>query len=261
MENELSVFNSEKFGSIRTTFKDEEVWFVGKDVAVALGYENHRKALIDHVDLEDKYKGDGVTFRDSIGRVQTPTIINESGLYSLVLSSKLPEAKAFKRWITHEVIPMIRKTGGYVNDDEKFIETYLSGADEQTKGQFRIMLGTMRKLNAKIEEDKPKVLFADALCTADTSILVGELAKLLKQNGVEIGHQRLFAWMREHGYLIKRNGSDYNMPTQYSMELGLFEIKERTINSPDGTVRITKTPKCTAKGQKFFVNKFLKQKQ
>lgn len=153
-------------------------------------------------------------------------------------------------------MPSIRKTGGYVNDDDMFVKTYLPFADEHTQAMFRSTLENIRMLNAKIERDKPKVLFADAVETADTSILVGDLAKLIKQNGVDIGQKRLFNWLRERGYLIK-SGNSRNMPTQKSMELKLFEVKERTISNPDGSVRITKTTKVTGKGQQYFINKFL----
>lgn len=185
------------------------------------------------------------------------TVVTESGLYSLVLGSRKPEAKAFKRWITHEVIPTIRKTGGYVNDDAAFVATYLPNVDEQTKALFQQTLATVRGLNAKIEQDKPKVLFADAVSTAHTSILIGELAKILKQNGVEIGQNRLFEFLRNKGYLISRKGTDYNMPTQKSMERGLFEIKETAISHSDGHTSVSKTPKVTGRGQQYFVSLFL----
>lgn len=250
--NELRVFENTEFGSIRTLEINNEPWFVGKDIAVILGYSNPRDALAKHVDDEDK----GVAKCDTPGGRQDITVINESGLYSLVLSSKLPTAKKFKRWVTSEVLPAIRKTGGYVNDDEMFVQTYLPFADEQTKALFRTTLETVRQLNSKIEQDKPKVLFANAVETADTSILVGDLAKIIKQNGVDIGQKRLFNWLRENGYLIK-SGNSKNMPTQKSMDMKLFEIKERTISNPDGSVRITKTTKVTGKGQRYFISKFL----
>lgn len=251
--NELRVFENTEFGSIRTLEINNESWFVGKDVAEILGYERPTKAVADRVDCEDR---DEIPIQDSIGRMQKTPIINESGLYSLVLSSKLPTAKKFKRWVTSEVLPAIRKTGGYVNDDEMFVQTYLPFADEQTKALFRTTLETVRQLNSKIEQDKPKVLFANAVETADTSILVGDLAKIIKQNGVDIGQKRLFNWLRENGYLIK-SGNSKNMPTQKSMDMKLFEIKERTISNPDGSVRITKTTKVTGKGQRYFISKFL----
>lgn len=256
MEN-LQIFKNEEFGEIRTVTVNNEPWFVGKDIAEALGYERATKAIQDRVDKEDK---DEVPIQDSIGRMQKTPIINESGLYSLILSSKLPNAKKFKHWVTAEVLPTIRKTGGYVSNDDMFINTYLPFADDQTKLLFKSTLETVKKLNKKIEEDKPKVLFANAVETAQNSILIGDLAKLIKQNGVNIGQKRLFDWMRENGYLIK-NGTSKNMPTQKAMDLKLFEIKERTVNNPDGSVRITKTTKVTGKGQSYFINKFLVRKE
>lgn len=174
-------------------------------------------------------------------------IINESGLYSLVLSSRKPEAKAFKRWITHEVLPAIRRTGSYSN--------------QPTGGKLLAMavLEAQKLLEAKDEEIarmKPKEIFADSVASSHTSILIGELAKILKANGYETGQKRLFETFRQDGFLIKRNGSDYNMPTQKAMELGLFEIKETVINNPDGSIRVSKTTKVTGKGQIYFVNHY-----
>lgn len=250
--NKLQVFNNEEFGQVRTLTINNEPWFVGKDIAVALGYKEPTKAAREKVDDDDK----GMSKIDTPSGIQNMVIINESGLYSLILSSKLESAKKFKHWVTSEVLPTIRKTGGYISNEDMFINTYLPFADEQTKMLFKSTLETVKSLNDKIEADKPKVLFADAVETSQTSILVGDLAKLIKQNGVDIGQKRLFDWLREHGYLIK-NGASKNMPTQKSMKLKLFEVKERTINNPDGSVRITKTTKVTGKGQRYFINKFL----
>ena len=241
--NDIQLFNNPEFGAVRAVEVDGEPWFVGKDVAQALGYSNPRKALADHVDAEDK----GVTKCDTPGGEQDITTINESGLYSLVLSSKLPGAKKFKRWVTSEVLPTIRKTGGY-----QLPKDYPSAP--------RALADTTEKLLAaetENEANRPKVLFADAVSTAKTSILVGELAKLLKQNGVDIGQNRLFGWLRENGFLIRRNGTDFNMPTQKSMDLGLFEIKETVVSHADGHTSVNKTPKVTGKGQQYFVQRFL----
>lgn len=238
---------------VRTVILDGEPWFVAKDICAVLEIANNRDAL-SRLDDDEK----GVASTDTPGGNQTVTIVSESGLYSLILGSRKPQAHAFKRWVTHEVIPSIRKTGGYVNNDEVFIRTYLPFADEQTKAMFRATLETIRNLNAKIEADKPKVLFANAVETSKSSILIGDLAKLIRQNGCDIGQNRLFEWLRNNGYLIKY-GERRNMPTQRSMDLGLFEIKERTINNPDGSIRITKTVKVTGKGQEYFINKFLGQ--
>ena len=253
--NEIKIFENEKFGQVRTVMLDGEPWFVGKDVAEALGYESPRSAVSKKVEEDDR----GVAEMETPSGKQNMTIINESGLYALIFGSKLESAKRFKHWVTSEILPTIRKTGGYVSNDDMFINTYLPFADDQTKLLFKSTLETVKKLNKKIEEDKPKVLFANAVETAQNSILIGDLAKLIKQNGVNIGQKRLFDWMRENGYLIK-NGTSKNMPTQKAMDLKLFEIKERTVNNPDGSVRITKTTKVTGKGQSYFINKFLVRK-
>lgn len=187
------------------------------------------------------------------------TVINESGLYSLILSSKMPNAKKFKRWVTSEVLPAIRKHGMYATDEllsnpDFAIAAFTALKEEREKN--KLLSETVSIQTKQITENKPKVLFADAVSTADTSILIGDLAKLIKQNGVDIGQKRLFQWMRDNGFLIK-GGNSKNMPTQKSMELKLFEVKERTISNPDGSVRITKTTKVTGKGQQYFINKFL----
>lgn len=247
--NEVAIFENSEFGEIRTVTINNEVWFVGKDIAEALGYSNSRKALTDHVDDEDK--NDGVTIRDATGREQTPTVISESGMYSLVLSSKLSTAKKFKRWVTSEVLPSIRKNGGYIAGQEEMSD------DELMAKALMVAQNKIAEKDKQIERMKPKEIFADAVSASHTSILVGDMAKLLKQNGVEIGQKRLFEWLRENGYLIKRKGSDWNMPTQKSMEMGLFDIKESTVNNPDGSVRINRTTKVTGKGQQYFINKFL----
>ncbi len=249
--NELQIFKNEEFGEIRTVTIDNEPWFVGKDVAGILGYANTRDALAKHVDEEDRM--DGVAIRDSIGRDQTPVLISESGLYSLILSSKLPSAKRFKHWVTSKVLPAIRKHGVYAVDEllqnpDMAIKAFTALKEEREKNKL---------LQADNERMKPKEIFADAVATSHTAILIGDLAKILKQNGIETGQKRLFAWLRENGYLIKRKGTDWNMPTQKSMEMGLFEVKESTVNNPDGSVRINRTTKVTGKGQVYFVNRFL----
>ena len=256
---DLKIFENPTFGQVRIVEREGEPWFVGKDVATALGYSDTADALKKHVDEEDKEllkPGEMPTLKMSNFGAY---IINESGLYSLVLSSKLPTAKAFKRWITSEVIPSIRKHGAYITPDT--LEQMI--ADPDTTIRLLTTLKEERqervRLEAEAKANRPKVLFADAVATAHTSILIGELAKLLKQNGVDMGQNRLFDWMRKHGYLIARKGTDYNMPTQKSMELGLMEIKETSISHADGHVSISKTPKITGKGQQYFIGKFLKQ--
>jgi anti-repressor protein len=197
--------------------------------------------------------------QDSLGRTQQATFVNEDGLYDVILDSRKPEAKRFRKWITSEVLPSIRKTGGYVANDELFIETYLPQADEQTKLMFKTTLETMKRQNEQIATMKPKALFADAVETSSSSVLIGELAKILKQNGINIGQNRLFNWLRENGFLIRKKGESYNLPTQKAMDMELFEIKKRTINNPDGSIRTTRTPKVTGKGQVYFVNKFIEK--
>lgn len=369
--NAVQVFTNDEFGSVRTIAIDGEPWFVGKDIAEKLGYSKARKAIADHVDEEDKKHSYGVTIRDSTGREQKPIVINESGMYSLVLGSKLPAANKFKHWITSEVIPSIRMNGGHIAgqeniegrvmnelikvtydgeeptvsarklheilgiskrfsawfdtnaqgfvENEDFKGVYLKVQGNQYGGEQAIQdysitvdmakhiclmsrtekgkecrqylidlekawntpeLVMARALkmadkkihvleaenekhkeviaqqSQKIEADRPKTIFADAVSTSNTSILIGDLAKLICQNGHQIGQKRLFQWMRDHGYLMKV-GASYNMPTQRYMEQGLFEVKERSIQNPDGSVRITKTTTITGKGQLYFINKFL----
>ncbi|MER1263090.1 phage antirepressor [Bacillus licheniformis] len=246
------VFNYQD-QQVRTVVKDNEPWFVAKDVCSVLEIKNNRDALA-RLDEDEK----GVVLTDTLGGTQELTAVNEPGLYSLILGSRKPEAKQFKRWITHEVIPTIRKTGGYVANDDLFIQTYLPQADEQTKQLFKVTLHTMKEQSKQIETMKPKALFADAVEASESSVLVGELAKILKQNGIEIGQNKLFKWLRENGYLIRKKGESFNLPTQRSMDMELFEIKKSTINNPDGSVRTTRTPKVTGKGQIYFVNKFIK---
>ena len=252
--NNLQIFSNEEFGAVRTMVIDNEPWFVGKDVADILEYTNTAKAIRDHIDEEDK-----LTERIVLsGQNREVIFINESGLYSLILSSKMPNARKFKRWVTSEILPSIRKHGAYMT--EQTLEQALTSPD------FLIQLAT--KLKDEQEKNKalteannrmrPKEIFADAVMTSEHSILIGELAKLIAQNGYAIGQKRLFAWMREHGYLLKQGGS-YNLPAQRYVEAGLFEIKESSISNPDGSVRITRTTKVTGKGQVYFINKFLKE--
>ena len=244
--NEIFDFHGQ---DVRTVIINNEPYFVGKDVAEILGYTNSRQALKNHVDEDDK----GVSKCDTPGGKQDLVIINESGLYSLILSSKLPQAKEFKHWVTSEVLPTIRKHGMFATDElldnPDFAIATLQKLKEEREAK--------KLLEATIEEQKPKVIFANAVSASHTSILVGEFAKLMRQNGVNMGQNRMFVWLRENGYLINRKGSDKNMPTQKSMELGLFEIKETTINHSDGHISISKTPKITGKGQLYFTEKIL----
>lgn len=250
----LQIFKSTEFGTIRTVMANNEPWFVGKDVATVLGYSNPRDAINKHVDDEDK----GVAKCDTLGGIQDLTIINESGLYSLILSSKMPNAKKFKHWVTSEVLPSIRKNGGYIAGqetltDEELLEKAVLVAQKKIAERDAII----EKQKQQIEQDKPKTIFADAVSASSSSILIGDLAKLICQNGVDIGQKRLFQWLRENGYLIKRKGSDWNMPTQRAVEMGLFEIKESSRLDANGCNVTTKTTKATGKGQVYFINKFL----
>lgn len=246
--NELQVFNNQEFGQVRTLTLNDEPWFVGKDVALALGYGKGKSlanAVANHVSDDDK----GVTELMTPGGKQNMTIINESGLYALIFGSKLESAQKFKRWVTSEVLPALRKTGQYQVKE-------LSGQELMAKALIEAQ-SVLAAKDKQIQEMKPKAIFADAVATSHTSILVGELAKILKQNGIDMGQKRLFAWLRENGYLIKRKGTDYNMPTQKAMDLGLFEIKEGSYINGAGANITTKTPKVTGKGQQYFINKFL----
>ena len=250
--NNISTFNNPAFGSVRAVSVNDEPYFVGKDVAEILGYERPTDAVRKRVDPDDR----GVAKMETPSGAQEMTIINESGLYSLILSSKLPQAKEFKRWVTAEVLPAIRKTGGYVNDTAQFVESYFGQLDPSQKHALTMMFDESKRMSAQLKEQAPKVLFANAVETAHNSILIGDLAKIIRQNGVDIGQKRLFDWMRQNGYLIK-GGQSKNMPTQKAMDMNLFEVKESTVNNPDGSVRITRTTKVTGKGQTYFVKKFL----
>lgn len=250
--NNIQLFNSPEFGQIRTIIDNDGIYFVGKDVAEILGYANTRDALNSHVDEEDKQvlTSQNTTLENIPNRGLT--VINESGLYSLVLSSKLPSAKRFKRWVTSEVLPALRRQGGYMlananETPEQIMARALKIADE-----------ALKRKDAIIEEMKPKALFADAVGASDNTCLVGELAKMLRQNGVDIGANRLFKRLRNEGFLGKY-GSNYNVPTQRSMELGLFRIKETTIQHSDGHVTLQRTPKCTGKGQCYFIKRYASQ--
>lgn len=246
--NNMQIFKNEQFGEVRVVEQNGEPWFVGKDVAEILGYSDTNKAVAMHVDNEDKKLNDKSSL--SFGQ-RGAHLINESGLYSLILSSKLPQAKQFKRWVTSEVLPSIRKHGGYINGQE-------SMTDEELLSKALIMAQSkIEEKTREIERMRPKEIFADAVTASHNSILVGEMAKILRQNGVEIGQNRLFVWLRDNGYLIKRKGADWNMPSQMAMELELFEIKETVITHSDGHTSVNKTVKVTGKGQQYFINKFL----
>lgn len=247
--NELQVFNNEMFGNVRIILQDNEPWFVAKDVCDCLEINNSRQAL-SRLDDDEK---NSVILNDGIAGNPTKAIVNEYGLYSLVMSSRKPEAKEFKRWVTHEVLPSIRKYGTYSVDIPRTLPDALKLYANEIEAH--------NKTKALLEEQKPKVLFADAVNASHTSILVGDLAKLLRQNGLDIGQNRLFEKLRQEGYLIKQKGESYNMPTQRSMDMKLFEVKESTFTNPDGSTHITKTSKVTGKGQIYFANRYLSEVQ
>lgn len=245
--NELQIFENSEFGTVRTVQFEGKTYFVANDVAKALGYKRPADAVTAHCkgSVKRRYLTDGGE--------QELKLIPEGDIYRLVIKSQLPSAEKFESWVFDEVLPSIRKHGVYavdelLNDPDLAIKAFTALKEEKERN---------KALQADNDRMRPKEVFADAVATSHTSILIGDLAKLLKQNGVDIGQKRLFAWMRENGYLIKRQGSDWNMPTQRSMELGLFEVKESTVNNPDGSVRINKTTKVTGKGQQYFINKFL----
>lgn len=247
MNNEIQKFDFK--GAALRTLTDEagEPWFVLKDCMSILDLGNPTET----VKMFDKDEFSTTEVIDSIGRRQQTYIISEPGLYRLVMKSRKPEAKEFQRWVTHEVLPSIRKHGGY-----------MAGQERMTPEQMA--LASMRWLQSKVDEQakqlkaqEGKVLFANAVETARTSILVGDFAKILKSNGIDIGPRRLFAWLREHGWLIKAKGSSWNMPTQKAMDLHLFEVKETTISHSDGHTTINKTPKMTGKGRTYFAKLFL----
>lgn len=254
--NEIKIFENPEFGAIRTVEVKNEPWFVGKDVAQALGYSQTSKAVREHV--KDNHKGMSVL--DTPGGKQETTIIDEAGVYSLVMRSKLPKAEQFQEWVTSEVLPAIRKTGGYINgsesmsDDEIMARALLMAQKTIENNRARIS-----QLESDNDRMRPKEIFADAVAASDQTILIGDLAKLIKQNGRDMEQKRLFVWMRENGFLIKRKGADYNSPTQRAMEMGLFRVKETAITRPDGHTMVNKTTKVTGKGQQYFLNLFLRE--
>lgn len=247
---EIKVFENKEFGTVRVMEIDSEPWFVGKDVAVILGYSNTRDALSRHVDIDDKTT---VVISDSGSNYKSKTtIINESGLYSLILSSKLKSAKKFKRWVTSDVLPTMRKTGGYVANEELFVNTYLPNADPATKELFKLNLQTIRQLNEKIEKDKPLVDFANHIQVSDDCISMSAMAKLAAKNGINIGRTRLFSYLRDKKILGCRDGYK-NIPYQrYIDTQPWFEVRESTYVR-DGQVHINLTPMVTPKGQNGII--------
>lgn len=248
----IQVFNNPAFGNIRVAGTEANPQFCLTDVckALKLSAKGVNQRLGDEVISN-------YPITDKLGREQQALFVNEDGLYDVILDSRKTEARQFRKWITSEVLPTIRKHGAYMTDDA--LHKAIQNPD------FLIQLATELKnekqkrlvAEKKIQETRPQVIFADAVTASSDSILVGELAKLIKQNGVDTGQRRLFKWLRGNGYLCKKTGECFNEPTQYSMELGLFEIKKTVIQKPDGSAIISKTVKVTGKGQVYFVNKFL----
>lgn len=246
--NKIMIFENEEFGKVRTVCINGEPWLVGKDVAEKLGYSDTAKAIKRHVDEEDK----GVDVLSTPGGKQPFIVINESGFYSLVLSSKMPNAKRFKRWVTSEVLPTIRKTGGYVDDPDKFADYYLPFADEATKQMFKIQHEYIRQLHSKIDIDKPKVDFADQVADTANVIDMGEMAKLANDRGIRIGRNRLFSWLRVMGILMMNN-----IPYQEYMDRGYFKLKE-SLYYTDGVYKTRQTTYVTGKGQRYIIDRLLR---
>lgn len=241
----LQIFNNAEFGEIRTVEIDNKPYFMASDVARALGYSRPNDAISAHC---------RATVKHSIpisGKMQEVNFIPEGDIYRLVVHSKLPQADKFERWVFDEVLPSIRKHGGYISGQENLSD------EELLAKALLVAQNKIAEKNKEIERMKPKEVFADAVSASQTSILIGDLAKMICQNGVKIGQKRLFEWLRNNGYLIKRKGSDWNMPVQRVMEMGLFEIKETHHIDGNGCNITKRTPKVTGKGQVYFINKFL----
>lgn len=239
--------------SVRLIEDGGQILFCGKDVASILGYKDATNALKLHCRGVVKHH----PIVDSLGRSQSARFITEPDLYRLITRSKLPEAEKFERWVFEEVLPSIRARGGYLTPDA--VEKALSDPDFiiRLATELKEERGKRARLEAQVEADAPKVLFADAVSTAKTDILIGDLAKILRGNGVDTGQRRLFEWMRENGYLIRQKGSSWNMPTQKAMDMGLFRVKESVITHADGHTTVHRTTKVTGRGQTYFVNKLL----
>ena len=250
--NEIMTFVNEEFGSVRSTVINGEPWLIGIDISRILGYSNASKAVMVHVDDEDKQSVmlPNSQNGNSVGKF---TVINESGFYSLVLASKLPSAKRFKRWVTSEVLPTIRKTGGYVSDADKFVETYLPFADEPTKNLFKIQFEYINQLNERIRRDEPKVRFADHVSDTVNLIDMNEMAKLCADHGIRIGRTRLFAWLRSKGILMA-----CNLPYQEYIERGYFRVKE-SVFEMHGEIKTYQQTLVTGRGQQYILARLLRE--
>lgn len=263
--NDLQIFKNAEFGEIRTVEIEGKPYFVGNDIAKALGYVKPQNAISVHcrgalkqgIGVQTGIKADGNPAMQTIEML----VIPEGDVYRLTVCSKLPQAEKFEAWVFDEVLPSIRQNRGYILGQENMTDDeLLANAVLVAQRKIAERDKVIRAQDKKIEEMKPKAIFADAVSTSHTSILIGDLAKLICQNGVQIGQKRLFEWLRNNGYLVK-SGSSKNMPVQRYIEQGLFEVKESSIQNPDGSVRITRTTKISGKGQVYFVNKFLNKKR
>ena len=243
--NQIKIFENPEFGKVRTVEIDGKPYFCGSDIAEALGYAKPNNAVAMHCRATLKQ---GIPIS---GKIQEVNFIPEGDVYRLVVRSKLPSAEKFERWVFDEVLPSIRKSGGYIAGQEQMTDSELMAK------ALLVAQKQIEERNAQIESMKPKEIFADAVSASQTTILIGELAKLIRQNGVDIGQNRLFSWLRENGYLVKRKGTDYNQPTQKSANLGILTTKETIIAHSNGSTEIKKTVKVTGKGQQYFINKFL----
>ena len=263
----LQIFNSDEFGNIRTIIVNGEPMFCLVDVCRALGIGNVNQlktrlneswVIANEVGVQTGIKADGMPALQKIKM----NFVNESNLYKVIFQSRKESAERFTDWVTGQILPSIRKNGGYIANQENMTPEQIMAAGLQAAQKIiEEKNRQIREQEADIQRMRPKEVFADAVTTSRTSILIGQLAKIISQNGVQIGQNRLFAWMRENGYLIIRRGPDYNMPTQRAMEMRLFEIKERTVNRADGSSKITRTTMVTGRGQQYFINKFLNNKR
>lgn len=254
MNNEIQLFHNDEFGDVRTVIINGEPWFVGKDIAVILDYSNTRKALLDHVDAEDKT--DGVTIRDSIGRMQNPVFINESGVYSLILSSKMPSAKQFKRWVTSEILPSIRKTGGYRVDDASYlIDKFFPMISEPQRLFLHSALTEIETLNTQIEENRPKVEFADQVANTDALITIGTMAKVASDKGIAMGQNRLFQFLRDMHILIDSEDKRKNLPYQEYLDRGYFKVREKAFHKRNGIYEPYFQTMVTGKGQLYIIKR------
>ncbi len=244
MENMIQTFVNEEFGTVRTLMKDGQPWFVGKDVAVILGYNEPHKAIARHVDEDDGMKHPVI---DSMGRTQNVTIVNESGFYSLVLASRMPNAKKFKRWVTSEILPTIRRTGGYVGNEDMFVESYLPFADDAVKNLFRLNLMTIRQLNEKIRRDEPLVQFANQVADTENVIDIGKMAKLANEENIRIGRNTLFRWLKGRKILMSNN-----IPYQQFIDRGYFVVKE-SVYEQYGMQKTYQQTYVTGKGQQYII--------